>query len=174
MMHVTSVSLLASSLVLQFFERLRYYADLSLQRQLELDTRVRRDQERSHEAALASLHLLDSSGGFRGDQPGAEDFCLPAVFLPGAAAGPEKFYTPRAHNFFHALAERGPRTTQPPSIMQLPPLRMPPAGASVPAANLSPKGSGAPVMRTLNLFANARDLAKPAEKSGSDGDGRGP
>lgn len=50
------------------------------------------------------------------------DVCLPAVFMPPASSAKASVYNPRAAKYFHASGATGVRLTQPPSMVQLPPI----------------------------------------------------
>nr|VZI25925.1 unnamed protein product [Spirometra erinaceieuropaei] len=51
----------------------------------------------------------------------SSDACLPALFMPRRMAH-GNLYNPRAHQYFHPLGSTVVRLTQPPSMLQLPPI----------------------------------------------------
>ena len=50
------------------------------------------------------------------------DVSLPAVFMPPTKSGKAAIYNPRASKYFHASGSGSSRLTQPPSMIQLPPI----------------------------------------------------
>ena len=50
------------------------------------------------------------------------DVSLPAVFMPPTKSGKAAIYNPRASKYFHPTGSGSSRLTQPPSMIQLPPI----------------------------------------------------
>eukprot|EP01136_Pigoraptor_vietnamica_P029433 Opistho-1_new@8325 len=122
---------------MSFMDRLEYFAQEGLKRHRELAEKIRQEVQQACEQSLQTLHRLARESQ---DELG-EDFCLPAMFMPQPGA-PGKYYTPRAHQYWHPTGSEKPRATQPPSMIELPSIRN----------DLVPEK-----LRTVNLFDMCRD-----------------
>jgi hypothetical protein len=109
-----------------FFDRLQHFEERVKQRRRELCDRSREQVSDSIERRLATEYKLspahNMTAGHDGiDQTSTQDVSLPAVFMPTKVRD-LNVYNPRAHQYFHATGSSRVRLTQPPSIIQLPPI----------------------------------------------------
>eukprot|EP01137_Pigoraptor_chileana_P021930 Opistho-2@86252 len=123
---------------MSFMDRLEYFAQEGLKKHRELADKIRNEVQQAYEQSLQTLHRLAREN----QEELGEDFCLPAMFMPQPGA-PGKYYTPRAHQYWHPTGSEKPRATQPPSMIELPSIRN----------DLVPDK-----LRTVNLFDMSRDV----------------
>ncbi|KAK2173881.1 hypothetical protein NP493_843g01017 [Ridgeia piscesae] len=127
----------------QFLQKLKKYEEEALQRKQELAEKTYKEVSEMIEKKLAGEFKLCS--GLEDDMCDVvKDVSLPAVFMPTRGTN-VNIYNPRAHDYFHAMGAGTMRLTQPPSMIELPPL---------------PKNK----LPVLNLF----DLSRNFHKGGTD------
>jgi hypothetical protein len=100
----------------KFFERLKLYSEKSDTHYKEILDKYLSEEATIREQQMAVQHRLDDQT----KNQTLDDFCLPAVFMPYKS--PNNVYNPRAHQYFHPNGYTDVRLTQPPTVIQLPPL----------------------------------------------------
>ncbi|ELU08059.1 hypothetical protein CAPTEDRAFT_227737 [Capitella teleta] len=105
-----------------FLDRLRYFEERSLRHKENLMAQQGQEKSEKIEQCLAGEYKLKIEANDEDEMFNAlQDVSLPAVFLP--TKGKDlSIYNPRAHQYFHPTGSSGARLTQPPSMLQLPPL----------------------------------------------------
>ncbi|XP_013412001.1 histone-lysine N-methyltransferase SETD1B-A [Lingula anatina] len=101
-----------------FFERMQVLQDENYKKKKDLHEKTLRDIQDTIERQLATQYKLSHDPG--GEMYDAlRDVSLPALFMPFKSGA---VYNPRAHQYFHPTGSSDVRLSQPPSMLQLPPL----------------------------------------------------